>query len=98
MSSHKFTKEQVADFTEHFNEVDTDKSGEIDKDELKELMHKSGADVSEEQIATLMKENSKADKSGLDLEDFLNLMWKFQSGPGEKEIRSEIFAVSTVPE
>jgi Ca2+-binding EF-hand superfamily protein len=93
-TKHSFTKEQVADFKENFAEVDADGSGRIDAKELKAVMEKCGVEASDAQMAELIKEVAGG-KAELDFDDFCALMWKMQSGPTEKEIRNEMFAVST---
>ena len=93
MTTHGFSKEQIAEFREHFTEVDTDKSGKVDAKELKAVMEKCGVEASDAQIKDLIKECGSS-ATELDFESFLNLMWKMQSGPSEKEVRNEMFTVS----
>ena len=90
---HGFTKEQIAEYREHFNEYDEDKSGTVEAKELKSVLSKCGIEMTDGQVVDMIKEVDKDGSGNLDFDEFLMLMAKVQSGPGEKEIRSEIFRV-----
>lgn len=93
-NKHQFTKEQVAEYQDNFKEFDADGSGTIEPKELKAVLEKCGVETSDAQVNDLIKDSAKGGKEELDFEDFLVMMWKMQSGPSEKELRSEIFTVS----
>lgn len=91
--THKFNAEQTADFRTVFDEADEDKSGSIETAELKKVIEKCGIEVSDTQVKEMIKD-ADTDKSGtLEFDEFLNLMWRLQSGPSERELRNELFSV-----
>ncbi len=92
-TKHSFTTAQVAEYTASFKDVDADGSNGIDASELTTLLTKCTIESTPSQVADMIRENSKNGKT-MDLEDFLGLMWKLNSGPSEKEIKAEIFTVS----
>ncbi len=91
-AKHSFTSAQVAEYTESFKEVDTDGSNSIEASELDALLRKCSIETSPTQAADMVRDNSSNGRS-MDLNDFLGLMWKLQSGPSEKEIKADIFTV-----
>jgi len=52
-ASHGFTKEQIAEYRDHFNEYDEDRSGTIEAGELKSVLSKCGVEMSDAQVRDL---------------------------------------------
>ncbi|RYG48315.1 hypothetical protein EON67_07720 [archaeon] len=92
-AKHSFTKEQVAEYLEHFNEFDEDGSGSIEAAELKSVLDKCGVETTDTQVQEMIKEADRDGSGSLEFEEFLLLMWRLQSGPSEKEVRNEAFTV-----
>ena len=90
---HSFTKEQVAEYQENFKEFDADGSGTIEPKELKAVLERCGVESTDAQVSELIRDAAKSGKEELDFDDFLGLMWKMQSGPSEKDIRTAMFEV-----
>lgn len=91
--THKFAPDQVADFRTVFDEADEDKSGSIETNELKHVIEKCGIEVSDSQVKEMIKEADTDGSGTLEFDEFLNLMWRLQSGPSERELRNELFSV-----
>lgn len=92
-AKHSFTKEQVAEYLEHFNEFDEDGSGSIEAAELKSVLDKCGVETTDTQVQEMIKEADRDGSGSLEFEEFLLLMWRLQSGPSEKEVRNEAFTM-----
>lgn len=92
---HGFTKDQVATYQEVFNTFDTDGSGSISTSELSEVLKKVKQEATEAQVAQMIKEFDSDGNGTLEFEEFLAMLWNLQNGPNEKEIRAEMFSVST---
>ena len=70
-----------------------DGSGSIETAELKKVIEKCGIEVSVAQVTEMIKEADEDQSGTLEFDEFLNLMWKLQSGPSERELRNEMFTV-----
>ena len=92
---HSFTKEQIAEYRSVFDEADEDKSGSIETAELKAVIEKCGLEVTDAQVREMIKEADTDNSGTLDFAEYLALMWRLQSGPSEREVRNEIFVVSS---
>lgn len=71
-----------------------DGSGSIETAELKSVIEKCGIEVTEAQVAEMIKEADSDGSGTLEFNEFLDLMWKLQQGPSERELRNEMFSVS----
>lgn len=71
-----------------------DGSGSIETAELKHVIEKCGIEVTEAQVAEMIKEADSDGSGTLEFNEFLDLMWKLQQGPSERELRNEMFSVS----
>lgn len=70
-----------------------DGSGSIETAELKKVIEKCGVEVSVAQCNEMIKEADEDQSGTLEFDEFLNLMWRLQSGPSERELRNEMFTV-----
>lgn len=73
-----------------------DGSGSIETAELKSVIEKCGIEVTEAQVAEMIKEADSDGSGTLEFNEFLDLMWKLQQGPSERELRNEMFTVSNI--
>ena len=68
------TEDEVLEIKEAFDLFDTDKSGEIDTEELKQALKNLGIDAKNQTLSNMMADLD-TDKSGkIDFEEFINMM------------------------
>lgn len=67
-------EKQDKDIKDAFSVLDQDASGEIDSEELKEILKKVSTDITDEQIEDLMKIADKDGSGSIDQGEFLHAM------------------------
>merc|ERR1712188_96080 len=73
-SAHGLTEEELSEFREIFNLVDTDGSGEISREELGELISTLGLKASQEELDRMIDEIDKDNDGTIDFDEFCSVM------------------------
>merc|ERR1712070_996011 len=73
------SEEDVANTNAFFDEVDTDRSGEVSLEELCDVFHKAGAGATVSDIGELAYECFQSYRASLGREDFMQLMLYIES-------------------
>eukprot|EP00695_Tsukubamonas_globosa_P003449 TRINITY_DN641_c0_g1_i1.p1 TRINITY_DN641_c0_g1~~TRINITY_DN641_c0_g1_i1.p1 ORF type:complete len:140 (+),score=53.67 TRINITY_DN641_c0_g1_i1:54-422(+) len=71
---HHLTEEELAEFKEIFDLVDTDRGGSISKDELAKLMTTLGLKPTEEELDAMMAEVDADGSGDIDFQEFVTVM------------------------
>jgi Ca2+-binding EF-hand superfamily protein len=92
-NNYLFTTSEVAGFKAQFDAFDEDGGGTIENKELKTVLKACGMVVTEAQVQEMIQEFDTDGNGELDFGEFLGMMYKFQSGPTEKDLRKTLFEV-----
>jgi hypothetical protein len=84
MSPPKFTPEETEEFRALFNQFDTDKTGDIDAQELGNMLTELGLDVTVSDVDELLRTVDKDGAMTIDFDEFLQVIWRYRSG-GESD-------------
>ena len=85
------TEDEVMEIKEAFDLFDTDKSGEIDVEELKNALKNLGIDAKNQTLANMMADLDK-DKSGqIDFNEFIDMMTAKMSDRDTREDLEKVF-------
>eukprot|EP00941_MAST-03F_sp_MAST-3F-sp1_P001962 g1962.t1 len=88
------TEAQVAEFKEAFNLFDADGGGDIDGEELGEVMRSLGQDPTPEEVQAMIDEVDEDGGGTIDFDEFLEMMAKLmQEGNNDEEETIEAFKV-----
>ena len=71
---YSFSKEQIADFKMQFDAYDEDKSGTVEKHELKSVLEKCGMPTTDQQVEEMVKEFDEDNSGNLDFQEFVSMM------------------------
>lgn len=85
------TEDEVMEIKEAFDLFDSDKSGEIDVEELKNALKNLGIDAKNQTLANMMADLDK-DKSGqIDFNEFIDMMTAKMSDRDTREDLEKVF-------
>merc|ERR1712010_57764 len=74
MAGHGLSEEELSEFREIFNLVDSDGSGEISREELGELISTLGLKASQEELDRMIDEIDKDGDGTIDFNEFCSVM------------------------
>jgi len=75
---------EIVEMRKQFNEIDFDKSGQVDKFEMQVALRKLGMDLTPEQIGALLSEGDESADAELDFTEFVAFVARFKSSAQEK--------------
>ena len=85
------TEDEVLEIKEAFDLFDTDKSGEIDTNELKQALKNLGIDAKNQTLANMMADLDKDNSGQIDFGEFIDMMTAKMSDRDTKEDLEKVF-------
>ena len=85
------TEDEVNEIKEAFDLFDSDKSGEIDVDELKQALKNLGIDAKNQTLANMMADLDKDGSGKIDFDEFINMMTAKMSDRDTREDLQKVF-------
>ena len=85
------TEEEVNEIKEAFDLFDTDKSGEIDAEELKQALKNLGIDAKNQTLQNMLTDLDANNSGSIDFEEFINMMTAKMSDRDTKEDLEKVF-------
>ena len=85
------TEEEVNEIKEAFDLFDTDKSGEIDSEELKQALKNLGIDAKNQTLQNMLNDLDANNSGSIDFEEFINMMTAKMSDRDTKEDLEKVF-------
>ena len=85
------TEEEVNEIKEAFDLFDTDKSGEIDSEELKQALKNLGIDAKNQTLQNMLTDLDANNSGSIDFEEFINMMTAKMSDRDTKEDLEKVF-------
>ncbi len=89
--SYGLSEDEVNEIKEAFDLFDSDKSGSIDKSELKNALQNLGIDNKNHTLATMMKDLDKDDSGTVSFDEFIEMMTAKMSDKDTKEDLYKVF-------
>ena len=85
------TEDEVMEIKEAFDLFDSDKSGEIDTDELKQALKNLGIDAKNQTLANMMADLDKDNSGKIDFAEFIDMMTAKMSDRDTREDLEKVF-------
>lgn len=85
------TEDEVLEIKEAFDLFDSDKSGEIDTDELKQALKNLGIDAKNQTLANMMADLDKDHSGKIDFNEFIDMMTAKMSDRDTREDLEKVF-------
>jgi centrin-1 len=85
------TEEEVNEIKEAFDLFDTDKSGEIDAEELKQALKNLGIDAKNQTLQNMLADLDSNNSGSIDFDEFINMMTAKMSDRDTKEDLEKVF-------
>ncbi len=85
------TEDEVLEIKEAFDLFDTDKSGEIDTNELKQALKNLGIDAKNQTLANMMADLDKDNSGQIDFGEFIDMMTAKMSDRDTREDLEKVF-------
>ncbi len=85
------SEDEVMEIKEAFDLFDSDKSGSIDKSELKNALQNLGIDNRNHTLTTMMKDLDKDDNGTVSFEEFIEMMTAKMSDNDSREDLQKVF-------
>jgi Ca2+-binding EF-hand superfamily protein len=85
------TEDEVNEIKEAFDLFDSDKSGEIDSEELKQALKNLGIDAKNQTLANMMADLDKDGSGKIDFDEFINMMTAKMSDRDTREDLQKVF-------
>lgn len=85
------TEDEVMEIKEAFDLFDTDKSGEIDTNELKQALKNLGIDAKNQTLANMMADLDKDNSGQIDFGEFIDMMTAKMSDRDTREDLEKVF-------
>ena len=85
------TEDEVMEIKEAFDLFDTDKSGEIDTDELKQALSNLGIDAKNQTLQNMINDIDKNQSGTIDFDEFIDMMTAKMSDKDTREDLEKVF-------
>jgi Ca2+-binding EF-hand superfamily protein len=85
------TEDEVLEIKEAFDLFDTDKSGEIDTDELKQALSNLGIDAKNQTLQNMINDIDKNSSGTIDFDEFIDMMTAKMSDKDTREDLQKVF-------
>ena len=85
------TEDEVMEIKEAFDLFDTDKSGEIDTDELKQGLSNLGIDAKNQTLQNMINDIDKNQSGTIDFDEFIDMMTAKMSDKDTREDLKKVF-------
>eukprot|EP00340_Litonotus_pictus_P000432 CAMPEP_0170515664 /NCGR_PEP_ID=MMETSP0209-20121228/2071_1 /TAXON_ID=665100 ORGANISM="Litonotus pictus, Strain P1" /NCGR_SAMPLE_ID=MMETSP0209 /ASSEMBLY_ACC=CAM_ASM_000301 /LENGTH=170 /DNA_ID=CAMNT_0010800257 /DNA_START=17 /DNA_END=529 /DNA_ORIENTATION=+ len=85
------TEDEVMEIKEAFDLFDSDKSGEIDTDELKQALKNLGIDAKNQTLSNMMADLDKDNSGKIDFNEFIDMMTAKMSDRDTREDLEKVF-------
>lgn len=85
------TEDEVMEIKEAFDLFDTDKSGEIDTDELKQALSNLGIDAKNQTLQNMINDIDKNASGTIDFDEFIDMMTAKMSDKDTREDLKKVF-------
>ena len=85
------TEDEVLEIKEAFDLFDTDKSGEIDVNELKQALLNLGIDTKNQTLQNMLADIDKNGDANIDFDEFINMMTAKMSDKDTREDLEKVF-------
>ena len=85
------TEDEVMEIKEAFDLFDSDRSGEIDTEELKQALKNLGIDAKNQTLSNMMADLDKDGSGKIDFDEFINMMTAKMSDRDTKEDLQKVF-------
>ncbi len=85
------TEDEVLEIKEAFDLFDSDHSGEIDTDELKQALKNLGIDAKNQTLSNMMTDLDKDSSGKIDFDEFINMMTAKMSDRDTREDLQKVF-------
>ena len=85
------TEDEVMEIKEAFDLFDTDKSGEIDTDELKQALSNLGIDAKNQTLQNMINDIDKNQSGTIDFDEFIDMMTAKMSDKDTREDLKKVF-------
>ena len=85
------TEDEVMEINEAFDLFDTDKSGEIDTDELKQALSNLGIDAKNQTLQNMINDIDKNQSGTIDFDEFIDMMTAKMSDKDTREDLKKVF-------
>ena len=85
------TEDEVMEIKEAFDLFDTDKSGEIDTDELKQALSNLGIDAKNQTLQNMINDIDKNQSGTIDFDEFIDMMTAKMSDKDTREDHKKVF-------
>lgn len=85
------TEDEVLEIKEAFDLFDSDKSGEIDTEELKQALKNLGIDAKNQTLQNMMADLDKDNSGKIDFDEFIDMMTAKMSDRDTKEDLQKVF-------
>jgi centrin-1 len=85
------TEDEVMEIKEAFDLFDSDKSGEIDTEELKSALKNLGIDAKNQTLTNMMADLDKDNSGQIDFEEFIDMMTAKMSDRDTREDLQKVF-------
>ena len=85
------TEDEVMEIKEAFDLFDSDRSGEIDSEELKQALKNLGIDSKNQTLANMMADLDKDGSGKIDFDEFINMMTAKMSDRDTREDLQKVF-------
>jgi len=85
------TEDEVLEIKEAFDLFDSDKSGEIDTEELKQALKNLGIDAKNQTLQNMMSDLDKDNSGKIDFDEFIDMMTAKMSDRDTKEDLQKVF-------
>lgn len=85
------TEDEVMEIKEAFDLFDSDKSGEIDTDELKQALKNLGIDAKNQTLANMMADLDKDNSGKIDFDEFIDMMTAKMSDRDTREDLEKVY-------
>jgi len=85
------TEDEVMEIKEAFDLFDTDKSGQIDKEELKQALKNLGIDAKNQTLTNMMNDLDKDGSGQIDFDEFIDMMTAKMSDRDTREDLEKVF-------
>jgi len=85
------TEDEVMEIKEAFDLFDSDKSGQIDTEELKQALKNLGIDAKNQTLSNMMNDLDKDNSGQIDFEEFIDMMTAKMSDRDTREDLEKVF-------
>ena len=85
------TEDEVLEIKEAFDLFDTDKSGEIDVNELKQALQNLGIDAKNQTLQNMLADIDKSGNTQIDFDEFIEMMTAKMSDKDTREDLQKVF-------